>query len=127
MEKATGLEEPAQTRADSAERTTDRVRRDVGKERLDPPRRGLLRLHDFGSQLANTLSAWLTGKRRPGAAGLMAIDRVYGISPRQLDLPPADFAQLLADRERMAEAEENLRVYLGGKPEHVVPLKRRKR
>lgn len=75
----------------------------------------------------HTLSAWLTGKRRPGAAGLMAIDRVYGISPRQLDLPPADFAQLLADRERMTEAEENLRVYLGGKPEHVVPLKRKKR
>ena len=75
----------------------------------------------------HTLSAWLTGRRRPGAAGLMAIDRVYGISPRQLDLPPADFAQLLADRERMAEAEKNLRVYLGGKPGHVVPLKRRKR
>ena len=44
-----------------------------------------------------------------------------------LDLPPADFAQLLADRERMTEAEENVRVYLGGKPEHVVPLKRRKK
>jgi transcriptional regulator with XRE-family HTH domain len=54
----------------------------------------------------HTLSAWLTGKRRPGAAGLMAIDRTYHISPRDLDLPPADFAQLLADRERMAEAEE---------------------
>jgi transcriptional regulator with XRE-family HTH domain len=75
----------------------------------------------------HTLSAWLTGKRRPGAAGLMAIDRTYHISPRDLDLPPADFAQLLADRERMVEAEENLRVYLGGKPEHVVPLKRKKR
>jgi hypothetical protein len=37
------------------------------------------------------------------------------------------FAQLLADRERMAEAEENLRVYVGGKPEYVAPLKRRKR
>ncbi len=76
----------------------------------------------------HTLSAWLTGKRRPGAAGLMAIDRVYHVCPRDLDLPPADFAQLLADRERMTEAEGNLRVYLGGKPEHVVPLMgRRKR
>jgi hypothetical protein len=27
----------------------------------------------------------------------------------------------------MTEAEENLRVYLGGKPEHVVSLKRKKR
>ena len=58
---------------------------------------------------------------------LMAIDRVYHISPRDLDLPRADFAQLLADRERIAEVEENLRVYLGGKREHVVPLRRRKR
>lgn len=74
----------------------------------------------------HTLSAWLTGKRRPGATGLMAIDRTYHISPRDLDLPPADFAQLLADRERMVEAEENLRDYLG-KPERVVPLKRKKR
>jgi hypothetical protein len=30
----------------------------------------------------------------------MAIDRIYGISPRQLDLPEYDFAQLLADHER---------------------------
>jgi transcriptional regulator with XRE-family HTH domain len=77
----------------------------------------------------HTLSAWLTGKRRPGAAGLMSIDRVYHVSPRDLELPPADFAQLLADRERMAEAEENLRVYLGvgGKQVQVLPLKRRKR
>ena len=76
----------------------------------------------------HTLSAWLTGKRRPGAAGLMAIDRTYHISPRDLDLPPADFAQLLADRERLAEAEENLRVYLGvgSKKVQVLLLKRRK-
>jgi hypothetical protein len=47
----------------------------------------------------------------------MAIDRTYHISPRDLDLPPADFAQLVADRERMAEADVNLRVYLGGEPE----------
>jgi hypothetical protein len=40
---------------------------------------------------------------------LMAIDRVYHISPRDLDLPRADSAQLLADRERIAEVEENLR------------------
>jgi hypothetical protein len=36
--------------------------------------------------------------------GLMAIDRVYHIGPRDLDLAPADFAQLLADRERMTDA-----------------------
>jgi hypothetical protein len=57
----------------------------------------------------------------------MAIDRVHHISPRDLDLPRADPSQLLADRERIAEVEENLRVYLGGKREHVVPLRRRKR
>jgi hypothetical protein len=43
----------------------------------------------------------------------MAIDRVHHISPRDLDLPRADPSQLLADRERIAEVEENLRVYLG--------------
>jgi transcriptional regulator with XRE-family HTH domain len=77
----------------------------------------------------HTLSAWLTGKRKPGAAGLMAIDRIYHISPRDLDLPPADFAQLLADRERMAHAEENIRVYLGvgGKQVKMLPLRRRKK
>jgi hypothetical protein len=53
--------------------------------------------------------------------------RTHGDRPRDLDLPRADFAQLLADRERIAEVEENLRVYLGGKREQVVPLRRRKR
>jgi hypothetical protein len=60
----------------------------------------------------------------------MAIDRTYHISPRDLDLLPTDFAQLLADRERMTEAEANLRVYLGvgpGGKEVVVPIKRRKK
>ena len=62
----------------------------------------------------------------------MAIDRTYHISPRDLDLPPADFAQLLADRERMAEAEENLRAYVSVgvgpvRKEVVVPIKRRKK
>ncbi len=82
----------------------------------------------------HAVSAWITGKRRPAAAGLLAIDRVYHVSPRDLDLPPEDFAQLLADRERMLAADENLRVYLGGgKSEHVTPrskvtqLRRRKK
>jgi len=75
----------------------------------------------------HTLSSWLTGKRRPGSQGLIAIDKVYGVSPRELELPLADFAQLLADRERMAHADKNLRVFIDGKPEHVVPLRRRRR
>jgi transcriptional regulator with XRE-family HTH domain len=72
------------------------------------------------------VSAWLTGKRRPNANGLMAIDRVYHVGPRELDLSPADFAQLLADRERMAEAEQNVTVNLGRGPEHVIPLNRKR-
>lgn len=70
----------------------------------------------------HTLSAWLTGKRRPGAAGLTAIDRLYGISPRDLELDPVEFAQLLADRERMTEVEE----VVTERRQKVVPLKRKK-
>jgi transcriptional regulator with XRE-family HTH domain len=48
-----------------------------------------------------TVSQWLTGKRYPSGEMLMRIDKTYGISPRALDLPPEDFAQLLTDRERL--------------------------
>jgi transcriptional regulator with XRE-family HTH domain len=67
-----------------------------------------------------TVSQWLTGKRYPSGQGLAAIDKLYGISPRELDLDPVDFAQRLADPERMNY------VAIGGRLEHVVPIKRRK-
>ena len=48
-----------------------------------------------------TVSRWLTGKRYPSAEALIAIDKRYGISPRELDSDPIDFAQRLADPDRM--------------------------
>jgi hypothetical protein len=38
----------------------------------------------------------------------MAIDRTYGISPRELDLNEAEFAQRLADPDRMEYAAKAL-------------------
>src|SRR5579864_4916130 len=52
-----------------------------------------------------TISRWLTGKRYPSAQALIAIDRLYGVSPRELDDDPVRFAQRLADPERMKYAE----------------------
>jgi len=52
----------------------------------------------------HAISAWIRGKREPGAQALRAIDHQYGISPRDLDLGEVEFAQRLADPERMAYA-----------------------
>jgi transcriptional regulator with XRE-family HTH domain len=68
-----------------------------------------------------TVSQWLTGKRYPSGQALATIDKLYGISPRDLDLDPVDFAQRLADRDRMTY------VAVSGKPEHVVPIKKAKK
>jgi len=48
-----------------------------------------------------TISRWITGHRYPSAQALIKIDRLYGISPRDLDSDPIEFAQRLADPERM--------------------------
>src|SRR4051812_14641420 len=48
-----------------------------------------------------TISRWITGKRYPSAQALIAIDKLYGISPRDLDAPLEEFAQRLADPERL--------------------------
>jgi hypothetical protein len=40
-------------------------------------------------------------RRYPSGQVLAEIDRLYGISPRDLDLDPDDFAQRLADRDRL--------------------------
>jgi transcriptional regulator with XRE-family HTH domain len=52
-----------------------------------------------------TMSRWLTGKRYPNAPALIAIDRLYGVTPRDLDDDPITFAQKLADPARIKYAE----------------------
>lgn len=52
-----------------------------------------------------TISRWLTGKRYPSAQALILIDRLYGITPRELDGDPVEFAQRLADPVRIQYAE----------------------
>ncbi len=52
-----------------------------------------------------TISRWLTGKRYPSAQALIQIDRLYGITPRELDGDPVEFAQRLADPARIKYAE----------------------
>jgi transcriptional regulator with XRE-family HTH domain len=71
-------------------------------------RRLLLFEHRSGKEAAQalgvteaTVSRWLTGKRYPSAEALIAIDKLYGVSPRDLDADPVEFAQRLADRERI--------------------------
>lgn len=54
-----------------------------------------------------TVSRWLTGKRYPSAEALITIETKYGVSPRDLDGDPVDFAQILADPERIAYAEKH--------------------
>jgi hypothetical protein len=52
----------------------------------------------------------------------MAIDRVYGISPRELEADTTQFAQLLADPARIELAEDGIRtVLVHGREEHVLP------
>jgi transcriptional regulator with XRE-family HTH domain len=71
-------------------------------------RRLLLFEHRSGKEAAEalgvteaTVSRWLTGKRYPSAEALIAIDKLYGVSPRDLDADPVEFAQRLADPDRM--------------------------
>jgi hypothetical protein len=59
---------------------------------------------------------------------LAEIDRLYGISPRDLDLDPDDLAQRLADRDRLELVRQShvsrakqIRARQG---ERVVPIKR---
>jgi transcriptional regulator with XRE-family HTH domain len=61
-----------------------------------------------------TMSRWLTGKRYPNAHALINIDRLYGVSPRDLDDDPVAFAQKLADPARMKYAEEMKALYAKG-------------
>jgi transcriptional regulator with XRE-family HTH domain len=76
-----------------------------------------------------TISQWLTGKRYPSGQMLAEIDRLYGISPRDLDLDPDDFAQRLADRDRlehvrMAITRARVDQIKSRQGERVVPIKK---
>jgi len=53
-----------------------------------------------------TVSRWLTGKRYPSAEALITIETLYGVSPREIDGDPTEFAQVLADPERIAYAAD---------------------
>ena len=86
-----------------------------------------------------TVSQWLTGKRYPSGQALVAIDKLYGISPRDLDLDPVDFAQRLADPARMnyvaverdklqmATTKARVKQIRDRQAKRVVPLKRRRK
>src|SRR3954451_7270504 len=71
-----------------------------------------------------TISQWLTGKRYPRGQMLAEIDRLYGISPRDLDLDPDDFAQRLADRERLEHVRQAHVARAKQIEGRVAPLKR---
>jgi transcriptional regulator with XRE-family HTH domain len=76
-----------------------------------------------------TISQWLTGKRYPSGQMLAEIDRLYGISPRDLDLDLDDFAQRLADRDRlehvrMAITRARVDQIKSRQGERVVPIKK---
>src|SRR5215218_460441 len=78
-----------------------------------------------------TISQWLTGKRYPSGEMLARIDRTYGVSPRELDLDPVEFAQRLADPDRMtyaarllgqiAESHAERVKHIGARQQRVVP------
>lgn len=83
-----------------------------------------------------TVSQWLTGKRYPSSQALIAIDKLYGISPRELDADPIEFAQRLADPTRLnyvaIEREKGVmaatkRAVEERQAERVVPIKRGKK
>src|SRR5215207_5230640 len=82
-----------------------------------------------------TISQWLTGKRYPSGQALAVIDRTYGIGPRDLDLDPVEFAQRLADPERMTYTGQMLELIQKShaarvkqlQTERVVPIEKAKK
>jgi transcriptional regulator with XRE-family HTH domain len=64
----------------------------------------------------HAVSAWLTGKRRPGTDALIRISEVYDVDTRLLLGDPLVFAEALGNRVRVVHAEENL-----GQREHLIP------
>lgn len=56
----------------------------------------------------HAMSAWLTGKRKPGLDSVMRIAAIYDVDPRLLSGDPLAFARQLADPGRITNAEENI-------------------
>jgi transcriptional regulator with XRE-family HTH domain len=56
----------------------------------------------------HTVSAWLTGKRRPNLDALVKIAETYDVDSRVLMGDPLEFARHLGERERILTAERNL-------------------
>lgn len=97
-------------------------------------RRLLLFEHRSGKEAADalgvteaTVSRWLTGKRYPSAEALIAIDKRYGISPRDLDSDPIEFAQRLADPDRMMAVTKARVEKIRERSGEVVPISRGKK
>jgi transcriptional regulator with XRE-family HTH domain len=56
----------------------------------------------------HTVSAWLTGKRRPRLDVMVNLAQVYDVDTRTLMGDPMAFARQLGDEERIQNAERNL-------------------
>jgi transcriptional regulator with XRE-family HTH domain len=73
-----------------------------------------------------TISRWISGKRYPSAQALIEIDKRYGISPADLDADLPEFAQKLADADRLfrfiEEAHAARRKKETAQRERVVPI-----
>lgn len=64
-------------------------------------------------------------KRYPSAEALIAIDKRYGVSPRELDADPIEFAQRLADPDRMmAVTRARVDAIQRKRESKVVPIKK---
>jgi transcriptional regulator with XRE-family HTH domain len=73
----------------------------------------------------HAISAWLTEKRKPGLDSMMRIAGIYDIDPRLLSGEQLDFAQELADPDRIKNAEANVR-HAGPGKGAVTPLRRKR-
>lgn len=97
-------------------------------------RRLLLFEHRSGKEAAEalgvteaTVSRWLTGKRYPSGEALIAIDKRYGISPRDLDADEIEFAARLADPDRMMAVTKARVEKIRERRGEVVPIRKGKK
>ena len=69
----------------------------------------------------HTVSRWLTGKTEPDSQALMRMAEVYGINPYRLNADPTEFAEDLADAERIRDADRQVFEALeSGQAIHIV-------
>jgi transcriptional regulator with XRE-family HTH domain len=85
--------------------------------RAQPARANLLRLfrwHALDNRATarllgstpHTVGDWLSGKREPGAEYLLLIAELFAVNPRDLYSDPRDFAERIAERERIEAMPE---------------------